>query len=85
MIKDISSSGYLLASQRSFAIDEEITVVTVLGTDMISIKGKVTRAINNESDDHPLFLAGIDLSESQPEDIDNILGIAEKADELLKI
>ncbi len=85
VIKDISTSGYLLASQRAFDAGEEITVVTVLGTDTISLKGKVARAISNESDDYPLFLAGIDLSESPTGDIDDVLGVAEKAEKLIRI
>ncbi len=85
VIKNISSSGFLLASQRSFNAGEEITVATVLGTETISIKGTVTRSISNESDDYPLFLAGVSLTEPQPENVDHILGIAEKAEKLLEI
>lgn len=85
VIKDISSSGYLLASQRSLKVDEEITVVTVLGSNTLSIKGKAARVFSNESDDYPLFLTGIDISESQPEDVDHIISIAEKAENLLML
>ena len=85
VIKDISSSGYLLASQRSFEADEEITVATVLGADTVSIKGRIARVLSNDSDDYPLFLAGVKLSGAQSKEVDRIINIAEKAENLIKL
>ncbi|MBN1165104.1 MAG: glycosyltransferase [Candidatus Krumholzibacteriota bacterium] len=83
VIKDISSSGFLLASQHSFAVDDEITVATVLGDETISLSGKVARAISNESDDYPLFVTGVGWREPQADAVSNLLKIADQTDSLI--
>lgn len=83
VIRNISSTGFLLASQNELQAGEALEITAVLGDETFTLKGTVARVLANESDEFPVHMAGINLDEPHTEEVDHLIGVAEKADHLL--
>ncbi|HSG28250.1 MAG TPA: PilZ domain-containing protein, partial [Candidatus Krumholzibacterium sp.] len=83
VIRNISHTGFLLASQRAFETGTELSLTTVLGEETVTFEGKVARILPAESEEFPLHYAGIELKEPHSESVDRLIGIAEKTGSLV--
>ncbi len=83
VIRNISPTGFLFASQKEFAAGEILKAVTVLGEKTMTLEGTISRVLAGESGDFPIHMAGVRLSEPHSPDVDYLIGIAEKGDNLV--
>ena len=83
VIKNISETGFLLASQKAFEAGKELSIATVLGDETITLEGTVARILPPESDDFPIHLAGVNFKEPHSETVERLIGLAEKANTLV--
>jgi len=84
VIKNISETGLLLATQDHFSPGNHVTIVTVLETEIFLLHGIVVRTVRHESEDFPELLAGVQLTEPYSDRIGYIRHIAGKVGDLLQ-
>jgi cellulose synthase (UDP-forming) len=83
VIKNMSSSGLLLAVRDDILQGESISIDTVIGDDVITMKGIVVRRVPHEADEFSESFLGVQLDESSKENAGRILEIADKVADLL--
>jgi hypothetical protein len=82
VIKDISNTGLLLASRKSWPAGSKLDIGIVLGNERVALLGVVVRDFTHDSEDFREYLFGIQLIEADQEKVRRILSIAEKSGHL---
>jgi len=83
VIKDISESGLLLASQMYISSGSRLTIEIVLGKKTILLKGTVVRNLIHEVSNFPESLTGVKFTEEPLEKVTEILKITDKIGSLV--
>lgn len=79
VLKDISATGLLLATNTPMEIGNQITVRVILGERSIPLKGMVVREVqNSKNEDYLEHFYGVRLDEISTPDVKEILDIADK-------
>ncbi|UCF05155.1 MAG: glycosyltransferase [bacterium] len=79
VIRNISSTGVLLAAQENYRPEEQVQLVVAPETGNIRLMGTVVRTVRHQSENYPEYYAGIRLSEPDSERVKYILQLAHKA------
>ena len=77
VIRDISSSGLLLAAQEELAAGDRVTLEVIAGNDVVSFRGFVVRVIVYPSRRFPGCVAGVGFENADINAVNRILGIAD--------
>ncbi|MCM2357999.1 MAG: glycosyltransferase [Geobacteraceae bacterium] len=77
VIRDISESGMLLLSRIHLAQGDNISLKVVLGREVLSLKGTVTREDMSDSGNFQEFLVGVKLDDGHSDVVRRILEIAD--------
>lgn len=77
-IKDISSTGLLLASRTFWPTGSNVTVEVLLGSDTITMDGFVVRDLTHSNEDFPEYLLGIQFLNQESEQVNLVLSIADR-------
>jgi cellulose synthase (UDP-forming) len=83
VIKNMSSSGLLLTVRDDILQGEHITVETVIGDEVIAMKGIVVRRVSHDAEEFTEYFLGVKLDESSIENAGRILEIADRVAKLL--
>lgn len=83
VVKDISESGFLLATSSYLSSGSRLAIEIILGKDTFLLKGIVVRNLTHESEDFPEFLAGIYFIDTPSQKVTEILKIADKIGDLV--
>jgi c-di-GMP-binding flagellar brake protein YcgR len=83
VIRDISETGLLLATQVFLSSGSRLTAEVVLGKDTILLNGTVVRDMIHEVSDFPEFLAGMRFTEVSSNKVTHILKITDKIGSLV--
>lgn len=78
VIKDISASGLLLATQAYLSAGRRLTLEVVLGKETLLLSGTVVRNLVHDESDFPEFLAGVRFTEESLAKVNTILKITDK-------
>lgn len=78
VIHDISESGMLLSSRVHLAQGDKVSIKVILGTDVIPLKGVVTRELMSTGDDFKEYTAGVKLDDEFRDTVRKILEIADQ-------
>jgi cellulose synthase (UDP-forming) len=82
-VKDLSTTGLLLATPRPRARGEWLGMEVLLGDERIALRGEVVRNLAEPGDDHPAYLAGLRLDGACAGDARQLLEVATCIDELV--
>ena len=81
-IRDVSSTGMLLASRAPLAGGDRVAVTAHLGGRTEAIRGIVVRVVEHHSEDYPECLAGIHFENTDARAIEGLVAIAGALDTL---